>query len=78
MGRCMCLRNHGGKKVIEKKRKLRILSGSFGHFKSEFRKKKYVVIFPITKSGRMQKTKKKKKKKKIFMGHFPFWISYFR
>ena len=34
-----------------------------GHFKSEFRKKKKVVIFPITRSGRVEKSQKKKKKK---------------
>ena len=39
MGRCMCSRNHGGKKVICKKLNLSALSGSFGHFKSELRKK---------------------------------------
>ena len=39
VGRCMCSRNHGGKKVIFKKGNLSALSGSFGHFKSEFRKK---------------------------------------
>ena len=39
MGRCICSRNNGGKKVICKKRNLRTLSGSFGHFKLEFRKK---------------------------------------
>ena len=37
---CMCTRNHGGKKVICKKRNLSALSGILGHFKSEFRKKK--------------------------------------
>ena len=36
----MCPRNHGGKKVICKICNCRALSGSFGHFKSEFRKKK--------------------------------------
>ena len=41
----------------------------FTHFKSEFRKKRYVVIFPITRSGRMQKSKKKKKRK-IFYATF--------
>ena len=40
MGRCMCPRNHGGKKVIFKKRNLSALSGILGHFKSEFRKKR--------------------------------------
>ena len=40
MGRCMCTRIHGGKKVIFKKLNLSALSGIFGHFKSEFRKKK--------------------------------------
>ena len=36
MGRCMCSRNHGGKKVICKKENLRALSGILGPFKSEF------------------------------------------
>ena len=40
MGRCMCTRIHGGKKVICKKRNLSALSGILGHFKSEFRKNK--------------------------------------
>ena len=40
MGRRMCTRIHGGKKVICKKRKLSAFSGILGHFKSEFRKKK--------------------------------------
>ena len=40
MGRCMCSRDHGGKKVICKICNLSALSGCFGHFKSEFQKKK--------------------------------------
>ena len=40
VGRCMCPRNQGGKKVIRKKRNLSALIGILGHFKSEFRKKK--------------------------------------
>ena len=40
VNRCMCSRNHGGKKVICKKLKLSALSGILGHFKSEFRIKK--------------------------------------
>ena len=40
MGRCMCPRNHGGKKVICKKLNLSALSGILVHFKSEFRKKR--------------------------------------
>ena len=40
MGRCMCPRNHGGKKVIYKNGNLSALSGILGHFKSEFRKKR--------------------------------------
>ena len=36
VGRCMCSRNHGGKKVICEKWKLSALSGILGHFKSEF------------------------------------------
>ena len=39
VGRCMCSRNHGGKKVICKICNLSALSGILGHFKSEFRKK---------------------------------------
>ena len=39
VGRCMCSRNHGGKKVICKKLILSALSGILGHFKSEYRKK---------------------------------------
>ena len=62
MGRCMCPRNHGGKKVICKNRNLSAISGILGHFKSEFRKKRSVVIFPITRSGRVEKSQKKKKK----------------
>ena len=61
-GRCMCWRNYGGKKVICKKLSLSALSGTLGHLKSEFGKERYVVIFPITRSGRVQKSKKKKKK----------------
>ena len=38
--RCMCSRKYGGKKVICKKLNLSTLSGSFGYFKSEFRKKR--------------------------------------
>ena len=40
MGRCMCPRNHGGKKVICKNSNFGALSGILGHFKSEFRKKR--------------------------------------
>ena len=40
VGRCMCPRNHGGKKVICKNLNLSALSGILGHFKSEFRNKK--------------------------------------
>ena len=70
MGRCMCSRNHGGKKVICKKLILSALSGILGHFKSEYRKKRYFVIFPITRSGRMQKSQKKKKKNNFFKTTF--------
>ena len=77
MGRCMCTRIHGGKKVICKKWNLSALSGILGHFKSEFRKKKRkVVIFPITSSGRVEKSQKKKKKI-FFKGRFPLRFSYF-
>ena len=44
MGKCMCSRNHGGKKGKLKKmipaHTKRTLSGSFGHFNLEFRKKR--------------------------------------
>ena len=41
VGRCMCSGNHGVNYLIKKKkRNLRTLSGSLGHFKSEFRKQK--------------------------------------
>ena len=56
----MCSRNHGGKKAISKKLNLSALSGILGHLKSEFRKKSEVVIFPITRNGRVQKSEKKK------------------
>ena len=75
LGRCMCWRNHGGKQVICKKLNLSAVSGILGHFKSEFGKKRYVVIFPITRSGRVQK---RKKKKTIFMRRFSLRFCYFR
>ena len=72
LGRCMCWRNHGGKQVICKKLNLSAVSGILGHLKSEFGKKMYVVIFPITRSGRVQKSKKKKKfLSDVFPGGFP-------
>ena len=40
MGRCVCPRDHGRKKIICKQKILRALSGIFEHFKSDFRKKK--------------------------------------
>ena len=40
LGRCMCSRYHGGKKVFNKKLNLSAISGILGHIKSEFRKKK--------------------------------------
>ena len=40
LGRCMCWRNHGGKKVIWKQLNLSGLSGILGHIKSEFGKKR--------------------------------------
>ena len=39
LGRCICSRNHGGKKVICKKLNLSALSGISGHCESEFQKK---------------------------------------
>ena len=78
LGRCMCWRNHDGKKVICKNLNLSALSGFLGHFKSEFGKKRKVVIFAIMRSGTMQKSKKKKnKKKKIFYGTFSLAIFLF-
>ena len=41
------------------------------HFKSEFGKKRKVVIFPITRSGTMEKKKKKNKKKNFLWDVFP-------
>ena len=73
----MCSPSHGGKKVICKKENLSVLSGILGHFKSEFRKQRYVVIFPITRSGRMQKSIKKKKKKKKNYGTFSLLVFLF-
>ena len=66
VGRCMCSRNHGGKKVICKKLNFSALSGIFGHFKSEFRKKREVVIFLITRSGSVQKSQKNKRKENFY------------
>ena len=71
MRRCICSRNQGGKKVICKKWDLSALSDIFGHFKSEFREKRYVVIFPITRRGRVEKSKKKMKKKNFLWDVFP-------
>ena len=62
MGRCMCTRIHGGKKVICKKLNLSALSGILGHFKSEFRKKKENGNF----SDYEQRWVEKSQKKKIF------------
>ena len=48
MGRCMCPRNHGGKKVICKKLNLSALSGIFGereHVKYIMKKKKFFFSF---------------------------------
>ena len=64
VGRCMCSRNHGGKKVISKIRKLSALSGNLGHFKSEFRKKGKWQFFRLRGAVGWKKRKKKKKKKK--------------
>ena len=52
-----------------------MLSGILGYFKSEFKKKKEVVIPPITRSGRVQKSQKKKKKKKLLKDVFPYGFS---
>ena len=64
MGRCMCTRIYGGKKVICKKRTLSALSGILGHFKSEFRIKKVSGNFSDYEE---RKGGKKSKKKKIFL-----------
>ena len=77
MGRCMCTRIHGGKKVICKKRNLSALSGILGHFKSEFRKKKESGNFSDYEQRKGGK-KSKKKKKIFFKGRFPLRFSYFR
>ena len=77
LGRCMCWGNDGGKKVFCKKLNLSALSGILGHFKSEFGKKRKVVIFPIMRSGTMQKSKKKKQEKKIFYGTFSLTVFLF-
>ena len=73
----MCSRNNGGKKVICKKWNLSALSGILGHFKSEFRKKREAVIFPITRSGRVEKSQKKKKKKIFFKRTFSLAVFLF-
>ena len=78
VGRCMCSCNPGGKKGICKNLMLSALSFIFGYFKSEFRKKRYVVISPFTRSGMVQKSKKKKKEKYFFQARFPLRFSYFR
>ena len=65
MDRCMCPRNHSGKKVICKKLNLSALSGILGHFKSEFRIKKVSGNFSDYEERQGGK-KSKKKKKKIF------------
>ena len=57
------------KTYIEKNETCLPLSAVFGTMSRNFEKKRYVVIFPITRSGRMQKNKKKKKN---FYGTFFF------
>ena len=64
MGRCMCTRIHGGKKVICKKLNFSALSAILGHFKSEFRKKKENGNFS---DYEQRKGGKKSKKKKFFL-----------
>ena len=54
-----------------KKWNLSALSGIFGHFKSEFREKRYVAIFPIQRSGRVEKVKEKRRKKNFLKDVFP-------
>ena len=62
LGRCMCWRNDGGKKVICKKLNLSALSGILGHFKSEFGKKKVSGnFFRLRGAVGCRKVKKKKK-----------------
>ena len=43
---------------------------------SEYGKKRYVVIFPITRSGRVEKSKKKKKKKKKKNFYETFFLAF--
>ena len=74
VNRCMCSRNHGGKKVICKKGNLSALSGILGHFKSEFRIKKVSGNFSDYKERQGGKKSKKKKKnflKDVFPCGFP-------
>ena len=49
----------------------------FRAFQGGISKKRYVVILPITKSGRMQKSSKKKKERKIFYGTFSLAVFLF-
>ena len=78
MGRCMCPRNNGGKKVISKIRNLSALSGNLGHFKSEFQKKGKWYFFRIRGAVGCKKVKKKKKeKRKIFHGTFSLEVFLF-
>ena len=71
VNRCMCSRNHGGKKVICKKRKLSALSGFLGHFKSEFLIKKVSGNFSDYEERQGEKKTKKKKKKNFLKDVFP-------
>ena len=71
MGRCMCSRNHGGKKGnLKKHETCAPLASVLGTLSRNLEKKGKVVIFPITRSGRVQKSQKKKKRKKNFHGTF--------
>ena len=63
LGRCMCPRNHSGKKVICKKSNSSALSGILGHFNSEFRIKKVSGNFSDYEERQGEKKSKKKKKK---------------
>ena len=48
-----------------------------GILSQNFEKKRQVVIFPITRSGRVQKSPKKKEEKKISDGTFSFPVFLF-
>ena len=63
----------GEKRQFEKNETCDHLASVLATLSRNLEKKRYVVIFPITRSGRVQKSQKKKK----FMGRFPLRFSYF-